>query len=65
MGKEVEMLTYEGDTMVIRPYSDAANDDWIRSARLARAAKEGNKEAAAELARREDDKTIQENDVGE
>jgi hypothetical protein len=59
MEKEVEMLSYEGDMMVIRPHADEANDDWIRSARLARAAKEGDKKAAAELARLESGKMMQ------
>ena len=45
--KPIEMIE---DKIIFR-IADAANDDWLRSARLLKKAKQGEKEAADELAK--------------
>lgn len=62
MEKKVDGISYEGGIMVVRPYEDAANGDWIRATRLAKAKKAGDKKAAAELARLEGEKMMQEDE---
>jgi len=48
--KKAKAIDYEPDgTLILCPECDGANADWIRAARLAKRAEEGDEEAAREL----------------
>lgn len=61
--KEIEAITIDADgTPRFNVAADAANDDWIRAARLKKAAAAGDKEAARQLQELEDTPMMQEVD---
>jgi len=62
MGIKKEIIN--GKTVFSITITDAANDDWIRAARLARKAKAGDEEAAKKLKEMEETKLVYYDDEG-